>query len=366
MFMAPTKILPTLLSPLFSFRTKFRIGQEWFQHPRAALQDESVADFVERHYGREVVERIADPLLSGVYGATANQLSVRATLPRFAAMEAKYGSLGRAMLASRRQAEHSPMLSRSIFTSLRRGMQQMADVLVARLPPECLRAGITIRKLTRHSDSWLLWLQEGTLERFDSLILAIPAPAAGTLLEPVDAALASELRQFAYSSSITVTLGYQRDSIKLPPGFGFLVPRTEGKNILACTFVHNKFPHRAPAHRALLRCFFGGQRAEQLSSSSDEQLAVLARRELLEILNLTATPLFARVSRWKEAMPQYAVGHLERLDRIERRRKELPDLYLAGNAYQGIGVPDCIRSGMEAARHAAGVDKTVTQVTSVS
>jgi oxygen-dependent protoporphyrinogen oxidase len=163
--------------------------------------------------------------------------------------------------------------------------------------------------------------------------------------------LSAELGAVQYSSSITVGLGYDREVRQsLPPGFGFLVPRSEGKRLLAATFVHNKFPHRAPEDRALLRCFFAGSNAENVWELSDEQIVGIVRNELQQILGLRGAPLFARVYKWKSAMAQYSVGHLERLDRIERLRQQLPGLALAGNAYRGIGVPDCVRSGREAVK----------------
>jgi len=163
--------------------------------------------------------------------------------------------------------------------------------------------------------------------------------------------LSAELGGVQYSSSITVGLGYDREVRRsLPPGFGFLVPRSEGRRLLAATFVHNKFPHRAPEDRALLRCFFAGVNAESVWAFPDDQIVGIVREELQEILGLSAEPLFARVYKWKSAMAQYGVGHLDRLDRIERLRQQLPGLALAGNGYRGIGVPDCVRSGREAAK----------------
>ena len=187
-------------------------------------------------------------------------------------------------------------------------------------------------------------------DHFDAVIVATPAPAAASLLEMSSAELTAELRAIPYSSSVTVALGFGKEVREaLPPGFGFLVPRSEGKRMLATTFVHNKFPHRAPEDRALLRCFLGGSRDEQVLLLSDEEMLNIVREELRQILGLTAEPLFTRVYRWKGAMAQYLVGHLERLERIERLRKQLPGLTLAGNGYRGIGVPDCVRSGEEAA-----------------
>ncbi len=191
-------------------------------------------------------------------------------------------------------------------------------------------------------------------DQFDSVILALPAPAAAEVLRLAGPGLSAELAAVQYSSSITVGLGYDREVRQsLPPGFGFLVPRSEGKKLLAATFVHNKFPHRAPEDRALLRCFFAGRNAEDVWGLSDDQIVEIVRNELQQILRLRAQPLFARVYKWKSAMAQYGVGHLDRLDRMERLRLQLPGLALAGNAYRGIGVPDCIRSGRDAAKQLA-------------
>jgi oxygen-dependent protoporphyrinogen oxidase len=188
-------------------------------------------------------------------------------------------------------------------------------------------------------------------DHFNAVIIALPALAAAKLLSTCSPELSAELAAIGYSSSITVGLGYDRSVREaLPPGFGFLVPRSEGKRLLAATFVHNKFPHRTPDDRALLRCFFAGSNAENIWQLSDDAMVAIVRNELQEILGVRAAPRFARVYKWKSAMAQYGVGHLERLDRIELLRQQLPALTLAGNGYRGIGVPDCIRSGADAAK----------------
>jgi len=348
MFMVPTKILPTIFSPLFSLKTKLRMAREWFHPPHTAKGDETVASMVERHYGPEMVDRLADPLLSGVYGGEASQLSVRAVLSRFADMEAKHGSLGRAMLAARKNAPKPNGALRPLFTSLKEGMQQMVDALVQRLDGDALTTGAPVQAVTREGGGWIVsaGLQS---DQFDAVILAVSTQVAASLLRMSGPLLAAELGGVNYSSSVTVALGYdQHVRGSLPPGFGFLVPRSEGKRMLAATFVHNKFPHRAPDHRAILRCFLGGARDEQILASSDDEILRIVREELNQILHLTAEPLFARVFKWRGAMAQYGVGHLERLQRIEALRQKLPGLALAGNGYNGIGVPDCVRSGSEA------------------
>jgi protoporphyrinogen/coproporphyrinogen III oxidase len=365
MFMVPTKILPVVFSPLFSLGTKFRMVREWFSTPQS-WPDQSVAALVERHYGTEVVERLTDPLLAGVYGGDASHLGVRAVLPRFAEMETKYGSLSKAMLAARKKmATAASGAAKPLFTSLKNGMQSMADAVLARLPPDSIRSGAKVEATRPQADGWQV-VANGKAESFDAAILALSAQACSALL--VDAPdLASELGGIAYSSSITVTLGYEQIvRAALPPGFGFLVPRTEGKQLLAATFVHNKFPFRAPEDRALIRCFLGGASGEQALQLSDEEILCTVRGELRQILGLAAEPRFTRVYKWPSAMAQYGVGHPERLERIERLRCQLPGLFLAGNGYRGIGVPDCVRSGKEAAGQAlaaTGVAEPRPQVT---
>jgi protoporphyrinogen/coproporphyrinogen III oxidase len=351
MFMVPTKILPTGLSPLFSWTTKLRMAQELFHPPRAADSDESVAALVERHYGAEMVDRLADPLLSGVYGGEAASLSVRAVLPRFAEMERTHGSLGRAMLAARKKITRpANQPSPPLFTSLKNGMQQLVEALVPRLNPGSIAISTSVQSIQPETGGWTVSAGLKS-DHFDAVIVALPTHAAAQLLAVSNPPLSAELAAIAYSSSITVGLGYDRAVRQsLPPGFGFLVPRSEGKRLLAATFVHNKFPHRAPEDRALLRCFFAGSTAETIWQLSDDAIIAAVRNELQQILGLRAAPLLARVYKWKSAMAQYGVGHLERLDRIDRLRQQSPGLALAGNGYRGIGVPDCIRSGQEAAK----------------
>jgi len=355
MFMVPTKILPTGLSPLFSWKTKLRMAQELFHPPRAVDRDESVSEFVARHYGSEMVDRLADPLLSGVYGGESASLSVRAVLQRFAEMERTHGSLGRAMLAAKRRMSGNRRPAPPLFTSLKNGMQSLAESIASRLRPASVRTNTSVTAAQISPEGWNVSTSSGS-DRFDAVILAVPGPAAASILREASIDLSQELAAVQYSSSITVGLGYDLEvRQQLPPGFGFLVPRSEGKRLLAATFVHNKFPHRAPDDRALLRCFFAGSNAEKVWDLTDAQIVNIVAEELQQILGpqikgLRREPLFARVYKWKSAMAQYGVGHLERLDRIENFRKQLRGLALAGNAYRGIGVPDCVRSGRDAVR----------------
>jgi len=351
MFMVPTNLRAAFLSPLFSWRTKLRMIREWFCRP-VPSGETTVADFVERHYGREMVERIADPLLAGIYGGSADELSLLSVLPRFAEMEARHGSLGRAMVASRpKQTGDSP---RPLFTSLRSGMQQMTNALLARIPPVALQANTAVESVKPESHKWLV-LAGGRTVEFDAVIIATPADVACGMLIGANVELANELRSIRYSSSVTVTLGYdEKVRAALPPGFGFLVPRTENRRLLAATFVHNKFPGRAPQDRALIRCVLGGTRGERVLESSEEEILSTVRDEFRHILRISAPPLFARVYKWKQSMAQYNVGHGARVERIRNLLGGMPGLAIAGNAYSGIGVPDCVRSGTDAASKVRG------------
>ncbi|MGC2108946.1 MAG: protoporphyrinogen oxidase [Candidatus Korobacteraceae bacterium] len=356
MFMVPTRLVPTALSSLFSWNTKVRMARELLHPPRPMQDDETVAQLVERHFGSEVVDRLADPLLSGVYGGDAAKLSARAVLPRFVEMEEKYGSLSRAMLAAHKKMAQVTRKQppRSLFTSLKSGMQQMVDAIVGRLDPASLRLRQHIRRVYPENGGWRVAVEMNGDEHYDAVILATPANVAGALLDGVDSALARNLLDITYSSSVTVTLGYYKSQLaKLPPGFGFLVPRSEGRRLLACTFVHNKFPHRAPPDKGILRCFLGGARDEAVLGLNDEEMLVAVQRDLRDLVKLDARPIFSRIYRWREAMAQYEPGHIARVAQIEKRVAEIPGLALAGNAYHGIGVPDCIRAGMEAANSVA-------------
>jgi oxygen-dependent protoporphyrinogen oxidase len=364
MFLVPTKLVPTALTPLFSFPTKARMALELLLPPRRKrTADESVASLVTRHFGSEAVDRLADPLLSGIYGGDAAQLSARTVLPRLVEMEREYGSLTRGMLAAHRKMRaraaangHNPNAAaeRPIFTTLKGGMSQMVEAIRARLDWAAVRLSTPVNALERVENGWMVH-SLGTAEFYDSVIVACPAWAAGVLLAPVDAVLSEQLGGIPYSSSITVNLVYDEDALgKLPEGFGFLVPASERRSLLACTFSHRKFLGKTAPGKAVIRAFLGGMRNEALLAENDNALVAIVRHELIDILGETVVgigldPEYTQVTRWRRAMAQYAVGHQERIDKINERVAALRGLRLAGNAYDGIGVPDCIRMGRKAA-----------------
>jgi oxygen-dependent protoporphyrinogen oxidase len=339
-FMVPTRIWPMATTPLFSFSTKLRMAAELFSSARKDAGDESVGDFVRRHFGQEMVDRVAEPLLAGVYGGNAERLSIRAVLPRFAEMERQHGSLVRATLRAKTLARPGAK-PQPLFTSLKNGMQQMVEALTAALPQASIRLRQQNLSLRPVNDDWQIE-SGGISERFQAVLLAAPAPAAAGLLRQFHPALIEGLGRIEYTSTAAVALAYEQ--AELPAGHGFLVPRSEGRKMMACTFVHKKFPYRAPGDMKLLRCFFSSSRMPDLLTHSDEALQQFARQELKEILGLTAEPKFARTFRWDRAMAQYETGHLDRVAEMEKIIAEMPGFHIIGNSFHGIGVPDCIKS----------------------
>ena len=363
MFLVPTKLIPTALTRLFSLGTKIRMGLELLHPPRPHTGDESVASLVGRHFGQEAIDRLADPLLSGIYGGDATQLSAQTVLPRLVEMEAEYGSLTRGMLAGHRKMKAAaaangsgPRTPRPIFTTLRLGLQQMVEALVDRLESKSLHLESPVASVNRTVEGWLVQ-RNGASEVYDAVILAAPAWVASDLLGSLDSDLSKELSQIPYTSSITMNLVYDAVRLgKLPEGFGFLVPAVENRSLLACTFVHRKFLGRTAPGKAVIRAFLGGARNEALLTESDDSLAALVREELRQILGITATPELVEVQRWRRAMAQYAVGHKARQERIQGHLVSLPGLHLVGNAYDGIGIADCIRLGRQAAKELVASD----------
>jgi oxygen-dependent protoporphyrinogen oxidase len=337
MMMVPTKLRPLLGTRLLSWSAKLRMGAEYFRRPQSApFPDRSVTDFLLDHYGQESIDYLAEPLLAGVYGGDPRKLSANSVLPRFVEIESKYGSLTRGVLAAPR-----PEGSGSLFHTLQNGLGQLIDAL--RPSADVIQANV--ESLERTASAFRVRANGAWLEA-DHVVLATPAADAARLLQPCNRNLAGLLRDIPYNSSITLSLGYRRETFDHPlKGFGFLVPQRERQYLAACTWVGNKFSHRVPADMVLLRCFMGGNALAE----TDDALVEAARRELQSIMGLQAKPVFHSIARWPNAMAQYTVGHQRRVEEIESLARTIPGLHLAGNAYHGIGVPDCVRMGKEAA-----------------
>ena len=347
--LAPTRLGPFLRSRLLSWPGKLRMALDLVL-PRGAGGDESLGDFVRRRLGREALERIAQPLVAGIYTADPDTLSLAATLPRFLELERRERSVTLALWRARRAGGEAAGTSGarwSLFVTFRDGMDELVRALGDRLPPGSVRLKERVSGLARAGRGWRVGLADGGGVDADAVVIASEPPR---LLRHADPAVARLLGQIPCASSATVTLGYRRSDIPRPlDAFGFVVPRIEGRPILACTFSSVKYPGRAPAGHALLRVFLGGALDAGVLAGDDESLAALARAELQHALGVTSPPVLTRVGRHPAAMPQYLVGHLNRVEAIDRMLAGHPGLALAGGAYRGVGIADCVRSGEQAA-----------------
>ncbi|MEK7783538.1 MAG: protoporphyrinogen oxidase, partial [Candidatus Binatota bacterium] len=325
--------------------------------PRDGIDsDESLAAFVRRRFGSELLERVAQPLIAGIYGADPEQLSLSATMPRFLEMERSRRSLIWAMWREqwrRSPREHAGSGARwSLFVTLLGGMQELVDAIAAQLPKEAIHLNTNAAELEWNTAEkiWTATTDRGRKFEADGVILALPAYASADLLSSLAPDLTRELRAIAYSSAATVSLAYRLGDLPRGiNGFGFVVPAAESRKIIACTFSSVKYPGRAPVGAVLLRAFVGGALQSHLFAQDDRTMETSVRQELADLLGVRAEPLFCRIYRHPRSMPQYHVGHRERIRRIETHLNKFSALGLAGNAYHGVGIADCIHSGEEAA-----------------
>lgn len=350
MLMAPTMVLPFLRSSLISWPGKLRMGMELFVPKRSASEDESLGGFVRRRLGTEALNKIAGPLMGGIHAADPEKLSLRSTFPMFPEMEKKHGSLLRGMMKRPRRSAPSGAKPLSMFVSLRGGLQQLSDALTAQLKPSAIRAGCSVLSIFPDVNQYKVLLSDGSTLLADNVVFATPAYVTADLVQHIDPSLSASLRAIRYVSTATVSLGFKRSDVAHPMrGAGFIVPASEGRSITACSWTSTKFDHRAPDDAVLLRVFIGGALAEPLAEQDETALIDLARREIRHIMGITAEPTLARAYRWHKANPQYDLGHLERVAQIESSLAGFPGIFLAGAAYRGAGIPDCIQSGMNAA-----------------
>jgi len=363
MLIVPTRVMPFALTPLISLPGKIRMGWDLFVPSFKGEQDESIGDFVRRRLGAEALDKIAEPLLSGIHVSDPECQSLLATFPRFRALEQKHGSLIQGMLAERREraraaAAHQPAPTAgpaSMFLSLRGGLGQLVGQLARSLTGVEVRSGQPATRLERLPEGgFRVYLNGQAPVTADAVILATPAYEAARLCAPFAPDLESQLREIRYVSTATVSLGFRKADIRRPfQGFGFVIPRKENREISACTWTSFKFDYRAPQEAVLLRCFMGGPGKEEQVALSDEEMLGAARRELARLMGLRAEPVVARIFRWEKANPQYDVDHLARVRRMMETSRQIPGLLLTGSAYEGVGVPDCIRQGQQAAENAA-------------
>lgn len=349
--LAPARLGPVLRSPLFSFGAKIRIALEPFIPRRIDGADESLAAFVTRRLGREVLERVAQPLAGGIYTADPNQLSIAATTPRFVDMERSYGSVIRGLRAAEetRAMRGTSGARWSLFLSLRGGMESIVEALATRLAGS-IRSGAEIASVAREDSRWRVGLADGTTLDADAVICTAPAYTAARVLSALEPSLAARLAEISYASAATVNLTFNERDFPVPPrSFGFVVPIVERRKIIAGSFSSLKFDGRAPVGSILARAFIGGVLQSQMMRLGDNEMVAAVREEFAALLGVRAAPGTVEVQRWPDSMPQYTVGHLERVAAIERIAAGIPNFKLAGAAYRGVGIPDCVRSGERAA-----------------
>lgn len=345
-FAAPTRLLPFAASPLFSPSGKLRMMMDWWIPPRRDETDESVASFVRRRFGEEAVNKIAGPLMAGIYVADPERLSLQSSFPMFAAMEKKYGSLIRGM---RKAAATQPASSTAVFMSLKGGMADLVRALQARLTGD-IRLGSSVRDIERSGHQYRVLTEDGPPVTADHVILAVPAHVASSLLNRIAPDVSRALAQIRYVSTATLSLAYPASAIPEPyrrKGFGFVIPQSEDSPLLACTWSSNKFNLRAPENHMLIRAFIGGSRNEGMTDTPDDKLNRRVQNELTRVMGISGQPLFSNISRWPKGNPQYDVGHKERVAAMEQALSATSGLHLAGSPYHGIGIPDCIHSAMK-------------------
>ena len=350
--MSPSRIYPVLRTPLLSWKGKLRLAAELLVPRKKDQTDESLTAMATRRFGQEAYERLIQPLIGGIYTADPQKLSMAATMPQFAEMEREFGSLIRGVRKTAQNNAPASGARYGMFVAPQGGMTDLVNAIAARLPANTIQRQQTVSRLQRTATGWELHTEQPRPSQvFDGVVVAIPAFRAADILAGNHEDLTTRLRSIPYASAVVATLVYRREQIKHAlNGFGFVVPQCEGRRVLAASFSHVKFAGRAPQDLALIRVFLGGALQPQLLDLADHELEQIARTELNELIGAQGAPVACQSVRWQHAMPQYHVGHLALVDKIEQAVATLPGLELAGNAYRGVGIPFCIRSGEQAAQ----------------
>ncbi|HSF69127.1 MAG TPA: protoporphyrinogen oxidase [Nitrospira sp.] len=355
----PKQLGPFLRSGLLTWTGLMRMGLDVVVPRGPSESDQSVAEFLRRRFGAQAFERVLEPLMAGIYAGDAEQMSLRASFPTFLELEQRYGSVIRGMMAVRKKTSAIPAggSKRTMFVSLRNGLGELVTALTTRLAQQGveLRLGCRVDALRVRSNQpgrWMydLILDDGSALSTEGLVLATPAYVSAELLRPLTPMAAGLLEMIPYASTATVSLAYPAKAVAgAVEGFGFIVPRKEGRDLIAATWTSLKWPYRAPADQVLVRCYVGGVGREGILELDDEQLASRVRAELSDLCGIKPEPAFLEVNRWPKAMPQYTLGHLDRLTQLNAALSRYGGLVLTGAGYRGVGIPDCIREGTAAA-----------------
>ena len=346
MLMIPTRFIPLLKSNLFSLAGKFRMGMELFIPKRKSGGDESLSEFVRRRLGQEIVERVAEPLVAGVHAENPDTMSIKSRFPRFVQMEEEYGSLIKGMLTKRRRMLNSEngKPKWTMFMTLKNGLDELPLTIVKALKMTTIITNKEVSEINKVS-GYKIYLKNGDTIDADVVIFATPSYETGRLLRVLNSSISDQLITIPYVSTATISLAYKKDSISHPMnGFGFLVPRVENRRIMGASWVSRKFSDRSPDDSVLIRCFIGGSRNEELVSLDDKDMLKMIKEELKDIMGISAEPILTRIYRWEKAMPQYTIGHDERVSRIEESILKYPDIFVTGSAYRGGGISECIKN----------------------
>ncbi|MDH4187698.1 MAG: protoporphyrinogen oxidase [Nitrospira sp.] len=356
---SPNQLGPFLRSGLLSWMGLARMGLDLAMPVKRSSGDESLACFFRRRMGRQAFERMLEPLMAGIYAGDAEEMSVQATFPRFVELEQQYGSVIRGMMTVRKAGSPAATAGpkRTMFVSLKNGLSDLVTALVRRLTEQgvSLRGGTVVDALRVRSHQPGRWmydviLNDGSALSVDSLVLATPAYVSAELVRPLTPIAGGLLEMIPYASTATIAMAYPRAAVAgAAEGFGFVVPRAEGRDLIAATWTSLKWPHRAPADQLLVRCYVGGVGREAILQLGDQALVARVREELANMCGVAAEPTYVEVNRWMKAMPQYTLGHLDRLNQIEAALSRYGGLVLTGAGYRGVGIPDCIRDGAVAA-----------------
>lgn len=350
--MIPTKIMPFIFSPLISIPGKIRMALDLILPRGIDKGDESLGEFVRRRLGQEALDKIAEPLVAGVHAGDPETMSLKSSFPKFYEMEQEYRSLIIAMLKRKRMMDNmkkdpsTQQTRRTMFMTLKGGLSELIDAIVNRLDRESLLIGNGVSRIVEELGGYRIKLDGGGSIRCDSIVFATPAYVTASLVKGIDPVLSNLLSQIPYVSTATVSIGFKKEALKKPlKGFGFVVPRFEKRRIMAATWTSRKFAHRAPEDSILIRCFVGGSKNEELVSLGDDEMIEMVRSEIEDITGISAEPVLTRVFRWWKAMPQYTIGHSERVAAIYERLKDHEGLYITGSAYNGIGISDSVHGG---------------------
>lgn len=356
--LAPSKILPLAMTQLFSWAGKFRMLLDFFipkKNISNANGEETVASFVLRRLGKEAYERMAQPMVTGIFSANPKEISLKAAFPAFLELEQKYGSVIKGLLAKNKEFKNQPPVQpkTDLFISFKNGMKMLTDKIADQLPENSVKLGLEINEIrVQKNSSGRKFSVIGKHYEIgaDAVCLALPAFQSARILKLVDPGLSNYLNKIPYTSGISINLIYREKDIPKPlNGFGFLVPEIENKTINGCLFSSIKFIRRIHDGKIVLRPFIGGKQAENLMNADDKKIEFLVKKDMKEILKISASPILVLISRYPNSIPVYRLGHLDLMKKIEDRMKKTPGIILAGNGYYGSGVSECIHNGEESA-----------------